>query len=255
MSASGTISISDVPSHPSTRSEQAESRYDCTGENPGLKTFFWRLSRGLRGQLSNQVAKPLRLSGFAKLEIPGDAAPDFPRCGQAIPQAFPRPLEQDRNDSLLRQRWLGHRPQQVRIHPGLLQQHEHDFLIYHFCLPLPRLSIGSPRQLLAAEQCAAPPVPARAPSGPRIGTAVPSPGVDSTSIVPPINSTSRFEIARPRPVPPKLRLIEASARLNDENRRGSWSGALKRLRRRLADTLDCKGNGASQLRVWVFLAF
>ena len=39
----------------------------------------------------------------------------------------------------------------------------------------------------------------------------PAPGVLSTPIRPPISSTSCLEIARPRPVPPYLRVVEASA--------------------------------------------
>ena len=40
---------------------------------------------------------------------------------------------------------------------------------------------------------------------------VPEPRVLSAQIRPPINSTKRFEMARPRPVPPYLRVVEASA--------------------------------------------
>src|ERR1700756_294156 len=38
----------------------------------------------------------------------------------------------------------------------------------------------------------------------------PSPGTESTEIVPPCISTIRFEIARPNPVPPCLRVLELS---------------------------------------------
>ena len=50
---------------------------------------------------------------------------------------------------------------------------------------------------------------------------LPSPGTPALSahIVPPIASASRLEIARPSPVPPYLRLVEASAWLNDWNMR------------------------------------
>ena len=47
----------------------------------------------------------------------------------------------------------------------------------------------------------------------------PAPGVLSTPIRPPINSTRRLEIARPRPVPPYFRVVEASAWLNSVNSR------------------------------------
>jgi hypothetical protein len=39
---------------------------------------------------------------------------------------------------------------------------------------------------------------------------VPTPGLLSTLIDPPINSQIRFEIARPKPVPPYLRVVESS---------------------------------------------
>lgn len=39
----------------------------------------------------------------------------------------------------------------------------------------------------------------------------PTPGSDSTPMRPPIRSTMRLEIARPRPVPPYSRVVEASA--------------------------------------------
>ena len=40
---------------------------------------------------------------------------------------------------------------------------------------------------------------------------LPEPRVLSAQILPPINSTKRFEMARPRPVPPYLRVVETSA--------------------------------------------
>ena len=40
---------------------------------------------------------------------------------------------------------------------------------------------------------------------------LPTPGVLSTPIVPPISSTSCFAIVSPSPVPPKRLLVEASA--------------------------------------------
>ncbi len=46
------------------------------------------------------------------------------------------------------------------------------------------------------------------------------------SISPPIISTSCCEIARPRPVPPYLRVIEPSAWLKDWNRRASCSSSM-----------------------------
>ena len=47
----------------------------------------------------------------------------------------------------------------------------------------------------------------------------PAPGVLSTPIRPPISSTRRLEIARPRPVPPYWRVVEASAWVNSVNSR------------------------------------
>ena len=40
---------------------------------------------------------------------------------------------------------------------------------------------------------------------------LPLPGVLSTPMAPPINSTSRAQMARPRPVPPYFRVVELSA--------------------------------------------
>ena len=45
-------------------------------------------------------------------------------------------------------------------------------------------------------------------------------------ISPPISSTSCFEMARPRPVPPKRRVVEASACVNASNREPALSGAM-----------------------------
>ena len=39
----------------------------------------------------------------------------------------------------------------------------------------------------------------------------PRPGVDSTQISPPISSMSCLEMAKPKPVPPKRRVVEPSA--------------------------------------------
>jgi hypothetical protein len=47
----------------------------------------------------------------------------------------------------------------------------------------------------------------------------PSPTRLSTPIWPPINSTSRLQIASPRPVPPKRLVVEASACEKRSNRR------------------------------------
>src|SRR5579872_5869474 len=44
-------------------------------------------------------------------------------------------------------------------------------------------------------------------------------GMLSTHILPPINSTRRLLMARPRPVPPYCREVDASAWLKDLNRR------------------------------------
>ena len=48
----------------------------------------------------------------------------------------------------------------------------------------------------------------------------------STEIVPPIRSTRRFEIARPRPVPPKRRVVDASTWLNEVKSRSIRSGGI-----------------------------
>ena len=53
-------------------------------------------------------------------------------------------------------------------------------------------------------------------------------GVLSTPISPPMSSTSRFEIARPRPVPPYFRVVEASAWTNGSKRRACASAAMPR---------------------------
>ena len=55
---------------------------------------------------------------------------------------------------------------------------------------------------------------------------LPAPGVLSTPIVPPIISTSRLEIASPRPVPPYLRVVELSACEKDWNNRSRASGPM-----------------------------
>ena len=62
------------------------------------------------------------------------------------------------------------------------------------------------------------PASARLPATPRLAhdatvnqKVLPPPGGLSTQIVPPISSTSCCEIARPRPVPPYLRVVEPSA--------------------------------------------
>src|SRR5215207_6267500 len=48
----------------------------------------------------------------------------------------------------------------------------------------------------------------------------------SAQMVPPIASARRLEIARPRPVPPKRRLIDASVWLKDWNSRSTRSGGM-----------------------------
>ena len=55
---------------------------------------------------------------------------------------------------------------------------------------------------------------------------LPTPAWLSTQIRPPIISTSRLLIASPRPVPPNLRVVEASAWLNAWNRRAICSGVI-----------------------------
>ena len=50
-------------------------------------------------------------------------------------------------------------------------------------------------------------------------TGIPRPGTEATLISPPMASTSRFEIERPRPVPPKSRLVSALAWVNSSNTR------------------------------------
>ena len=56
--------------------------------------------------------------------------------------------------------------------------------------------------------------------------AEPFPSVLSTLIVPPIIWVSSRQIARPKPVPPNLRVAELSAWVNFSNRLGSFSGAM-----------------------------
>ena len=48
----------------------------------------------------------------------------------------------------------------------------------------------------------------------------------STEIVPPISSTRRFEMARPSPVPPNRRVVDASTWLNDVKSLSIRSGAI-----------------------------
>ncbi len=54
----------------------------------------------------------------------------------------------------------------------------------------------------------------------------PRPGSDSTPMRPPIRSMMRLQIARPKPVPPYSRVVEASACAKERNRRACWSGAM-----------------------------
>ena len=65
--------------------------------------------------------------------------------------------------------------------------------------------------------------PARPGSGRVKWNVEPFSGTLSTHILPPINSTSRLLMASPRPVPPKRRVVEASAWLKDLNRRARRS--------------------------------
>ena len=55
---------------------------------------------------------------------------------------------------------------------------------------------------------------------------LPWPSSLSTPMVPPISSTSRFEMASPSPVPPNLRVVDPSACENDWNRRLRPSGEM-----------------------------
>ena len=64
-------------------------------------------------------------------------------------------------------------------------------------------------------RCVATPLPRRAVNQ----KVLPSPGSLSTPTCPPISSVSRLEMARPRPVPPYLRVVEASACEKVWNRR------------------------------------
>ena len=57
-------------------------------------------------------------------------------------------------------------------------------------------------------------------------TEVPTPGVLSSAIDPPISSTRRFEMARPRPVPPRCLDAGASACTNGWKRRAWSSGEM-----------------------------
>ena len=55
---------------------------------------------------------------------------------------------------------------------------------------------------------------------------LPCPGVLSTPIVPPMAAVRRWEMARPKPVPPYFRVVESSAWENAWNRRPWASGAM-----------------------------
>jgi hypothetical protein len=54
----------------------------------------------------------------------------------------------------------------------------------------------------------------------------PAPSALLTSIVPPIRSTMRLQIARPSPVPPKRRRVDSSACVNGVNSSASVSGVM-----------------------------
>ena len=54
----------------------------------------------------------------------------------------------------------------------------------------------------------------------------PSPATLSTHMVPPISSASRLLTARPRPVPPYLRVVDESTWLNSSNRRWTRSAGM-----------------------------
>ena len=73
----------------------------------------------------------------------------------------------------------------------------------------------------------------------------PSPGTLSTHIVPPINSASRFEMARPRPVPPYIRVVEASTWLKDLKRRSIRSGGMPMPVSRTAKRTACRRSAAA----------
>ena len=55
---------------------------------------------------------------------------------------------------------------------------------------------------------------------------LPSPGVLSIQICPPIISTSRREMVRPSPVPPCLRVVDMSAWVKGWNSLATWSGLM-----------------------------
>ena len=59
--------------------------------------------------------------------------------------------------------------------------------------------------------------PAACPKGSSTQNTEPAPGWLETPMAPPINSATCLEIARPRPVPPKWRVVEASAWLKGWN--------------------------------------
>ena len=54
----------------------------------------------------------------------------------------------------------------------------------------------------------------------------PRPGCESTPMVPPIRSTMRLQMTRPRPVPPYRRVVELSAWLKGWNRRCTLAAAM-----------------------------
>ena len=55
---------------------------------------------------------------------------------------------------------------------------------------------------------------------------LPWPGMDCTSMLPPIISTSRRVMVRPRPVPPYLRVTEPSAWVKAWNSRATWAWSM-----------------------------
>ena len=84
---------------------------------------------------------------------------------------------------------------------------------------------SSTRMPLCEESCAGM-SPCTLSSGISNQKSVPRPVSEDTPMRPPINSTMRLQIARPRPVPPYRRVVEASAWLKAVNSRSTASGRM-----------------------------
>ncbi len=89
--------------------------------------------------------------------------------------------------------------------------------------PPPRVRADRPGSAAVQRNCAA---GSASGSDSSIENVDPAPGVLANSSLPPISSTSWRDIARPRPVPPKRRVVDASSWANSSNMRAWFSGAI-----------------------------